>query len=57
MKDSLKPPFVAAFCQSNVGDTTPNIQGAFCVDTGLSCDFNHSTCNGQNELCIGRGPA
>ncbi|KAL2629939.1 hypothetical protein R1flu_014625 [Riccia fluitans] len=57
MKDSLKPPFVAAFCQSNVGDTTPNIQGAFCLDTGLACDFNHSTCNGKNEQCVGRGPA
>ncbi|CAM6104879.1 unnamed protein product [Calypogeia fissa] len=57
MKDSLKPPFVAAFCQSNVGDTTPNILGAFCTDTGLPCDFNTSTCNGKNELCIGRGPA
>nr|XP_029121100.1 neutral ceramidase isoform X2 [Elaeis guineensis] len=25
-------------------------------DTGLPCDFNHSTCNGKNELCYGRGP-
>lgn len=49
--------FVAAFCQSNVGDTTPNVLGAVCIDTGLPCDFNHSTCNGKNELCIGRGPA
>ncbi|KAG0620919.1 hypothetical protein M758_4G254800 [Ceratodon purpureus] len=51
------PPFVAAFCQSNVGDTSPNTQGAFCLDSGLRCDFNHSTCNGKNELCVGRGPA
>ncbi|CAM6092839.1 unnamed protein product [Calypogeia fissa] len=57
MKGSLKSPFVAAFCQSNVGDTTPNILGAFCTDTGLPCDFNTSTCNGKNELCLGRGPA
>lgn len=28
--------FVAAFGQANVGDTSPNIQGAFCQDTGLS---------------------
>lgn len=49
--------FVAAFCQSNVGDTSPNVLGAFCIDTGLPCEFNHSTCNGRNELCIGRGPA
>lgn len=26
--------FVAAFGQSNVGDTSPNILGAFCQDTG-----------------------
>ena len=33
--------FIAAFGQANVGDTSPNIQGAFCQDTGtlllLSC--------------------
>ena len=27
--------FVAAFGQANVGDTSPNIQGAFCQDTGM----------------------
>lgn len=27
--------FVAAFGQANVGDTSPNIQGAFCQDTGV----------------------
>jgi neutral ceramidase len=26
--------FVAAFAQSSVGDTSPNVQGAFCLDTG-----------------------
>lgn len=26
--------FVAAFAQANVGDTSPNTQGAFCADTG-----------------------
>ncbi|CAO2204067.1 unnamed protein product [Urochloa humidicola] len=51
-----KPKFVSAFCQSNCGDVSPNVLGAFCTDTGLPCDFNHSTCNGQNELCYGRGP-
>ncbi|KAJ3671037.1 hypothetical protein LUZ60_008463 [Juncus effusus] len=51
-----KPSFVSAFCQSNCGDVSPNTLGAFCTDTGLSCDFNHSTCNGKNELCYGRGP-
>lgn len=57
LENLLKPPFIAAFCQSNVGDTTPNVQGAFCLDTGVPCDFNHSTCNGRSELCIGLGPA
>ncbi|KAI5066226.1 hypothetical protein GOP47_0018850 [Adiantum capillus-veneris] len=52
-----RPRFVAAFCQSNVGDTSPNVQGAVCLDTGIACDFNHSTCSGRSELCIGRGPA
>jgi Neutral/alkaline non-lysosomal ceramidase, N-terminal len=50
------PNFVSAFCQSNCGDVSPNVLGAFCIDTGLPCDFNHSTCNGKNELCYGRGP-
>jgi hypothetical protein len=27
--------FVAAFAQSSVGDTSPNVQGAFCLDTGV----------------------
>lgn len=34
----LADDFVAAFGQANVGDTSPNIQGAFCQDTGLSPD-------------------
>eukprot|EP00897_Mesotaenium_endlicherianum_P004587 jgi/Mesen1/4156/ME000219S03285 len=52
-----RPPFVAAFAQSNEGDVTPNTGGAFCLDTGLPCDFNTSTCNGRSTLCYGRGPA
>jgi len=28
------PGFVAAFAQANVGDTSPNVLGAFCADTG-----------------------
>jgi neutral ceramidase len=28
------PGFLAAFVQSNVGDTSPNVLGAFCLDTG-----------------------
>ncbi|KAK7301811.1 hypothetical protein RJT34_12687 [Clitoria ternatea] len=51
-----KPRFVSAFCQSNCGDVSPNVLGAFCIDTGLPCEFNHSTCGGKNELCYSRGP-
>ncbi|KAG2673269.1 hypothetical protein I3760_13G082300 [Carya illinoinensis] len=56
LRQANKPGFVSAFCQSNCGDVSPNVLGAFCIDTGLPCDFNHSTCSGKNELCYGRGP-
>ncbi|XP_042514234.1 neutral ceramidase 1-like isoform X2 [Macadamia integrifolia] len=56
LKQSDRPRFVSAFCQSNCGDVSPNVLGTFCIDTGLPCDFNHSTCGGKNELCNGRGP-
>lgn len=56
LRNADKPQFVSAFCQSNCGDVSPNVLGAFCIDTGLPCDFNHSTCDGKNELCYGRGP-
>ncbi|KAF5939574.1 hypothetical protein HYC85_023833 [Camellia sinensis] len=56
LRQADKPGFVSAFCQSNCGDVSPNVLGAFCNDTGLPCDFNHSTCSGKNELCYGRGP-
>jgi neutral ceramidase len=49
--------FVAAFCQANVGDTSPNTRGPICMDTGEPCDAVHSTCGGKVEQCIGRGPA
>lgn len=48
--------FVGAFAQANVGDTSPNTQGAFCLDTGKPCSADQSLCNGRNEMCIGRGP-
>ncbi|KAL9405061.1 hypothetical protein Peur_002033 [Populus x canadensis] len=56
LRQTDKPGFVSAFCQSNCGDVSPNVLGTFCIDTGLPCDFNHSTCGGKNELCYGRGP-
>ncbi|KAI9684485.1 MAG: hypothetical protein M1829_002295 [Trizodia sp. TS-e1964] len=49
--------FVAGFSQSNVGDTSPNVLGAFCEDgTGLPCKFEDSTCGGKNQGCHARGP-
>lgn len=49
--------FVAGFSQSNVGDTSPNVLGAFCEDgSGLECDFKDSTCGGKTQACHGRGP-
>ncbi|GAA0144164.1 hypothetical protein LIER_04680 [Lithospermum erythrorhizon] len=56
LRQADRPKFVAAFCQSNCGDVSPNVLGSFCIDTGLPCDFNSSTCGGKNELCYGRGP-
>ncbi|MBA0552588.1 hypothetical protein Golob_023387 [Gossypium lobatum] len=56
LRQADKPGFVSAFCQTNCGDVSPNVLGAFCIDTGVPCDFNHSTCGGKNELCYGRGP-
>lgn len=49
--------FVAAFSQSSVGDTTPNVLGAWCDDgSGEMCTLENSTCAGTSENCHGRGP-
>ena len=49
--------FVAGFSQANVGDTSPNVLGAYCEDdVGGECNFEDSTCQGKNEDCHGRGP-
>ncbi|KAL8955861.1 MAG: hypothetical protein Q9183_006500, partial [Haloplaca sp. 2 TL-2023] len=49
--------FVAGFSQANVGDTSPNVLGAYCEDgSGEKCNFQDSTCGGRSELCHGRGP-
>ena len=48
--------FVAAFASTNLGDVSPNTNGTYCMDTGLPCEPVHSTCNGKNEMCVGRGP-
>lgn len=49
--------FVAGFSQANVGDTSPNVLGAYCEDgSDEQCNFEDSTCGGKNEPCHGRGP-
>ncbi|KAL1682695.1 Neutral/alkaline nonlysosomal ceramidase [Schizophyllum commune] len=53
--------FVAGFTQANVGDTSPNTEGAFCESPGkeydgLPCEEDHSTCGGTVQDCHGRGP-
>jgi neutral ceramidase len=57
------PGFVAAFSQSSVGDTTPNVLGAWCDDgSGQMCTLENSTCGGTSstrgtsQACHGRGP-
>ncbi|KAI0009952.1 Neutral/alkaline nonlysosomal ceramidase [Xylariaceae sp. FL0662B] len=50
--------FVAGFSQANVGDTSPNVLGAWCEDgSGKMCSFENSTCsNGRSQQCHARGP-
>ncbi|KAK5995160.1 Neutral ceramidase [Cladobotryum mycophilum] len=55
---SAAPGFVAGFSQANVGDTTPNVGGAYCDDgSGQQCSLENSTCaDGKSQSCHGRGP-
>jgi neutral ceramidase len=47
---SENPDFVAAFSQSNVGDTSPNVLGAWCDDgSGEMCTVENSTCAGVTQ--------
>ena len=49
--------FVAGFSQSNVGDTSPSVEGAWCEDgSNERCSFENSTCGGHAQKCHGRGP-
>lgn len=56
--DQAADGFVAGFSQANVGDTSPNVLGAYCDDgSGDMCDFMTSTCaDGKSQSCHGRGP-
>ena len=57
-KENAAEGFVAGFSQANVGDTSPNVLGAWCEDgTGEQCSFRNSTCsNGKSQNCYARGP-
>ncbi|EME83096.1 uncharacterized protein MYCFIDRAFT_215188 [Pseudocercospora fijiensis CIRAD86] len=51
--------FVAGFSQANVGDTSPNVFGAYCESgpqAGELCDFETSLCGNVTQPCHGRGP-
>ncbi|TAQ83734.1 hypothetical protein B7494_g7939 [Chlorociboria aeruginascens] len=57
-EDEAAEGFVAGFSQANVGDTSPNVLGAWCEDgTGQECSFENSTCSdGKSQYCHARGP-
>lgn len=49
--------FIAGFSQANVGDTSPNVLGAYCEDgSAEQCNVEDSTCRGSSQPCHGRGP-
>jgi neutral ceramidase len=48
--------YVGAFASTNLGDVSPNTQGAKCIDTGLPCEGTTSSCNGKCQNCIAFGP-
>ncbi|KAH8893207.1 Neutral/alkaline nonlysosomal ceramidase [Thozetella sp. PMI_491] len=50
--------FVAGFSQASVGDTSPNVLGAWCEDgSNQMCSFENSTCSdGRSQSCHARGP-
>jgi len=56
--DTAAEDFVAGFSQANVGDTSPNVLGAWCEDgSGQMCSFENSTCSdGRSQMCRARGP-
>lgn len=47
---------VAAFASTNLGDSSPNTNGAHCTKTGRACDVLTSTCPKSDGVCMGRGP-
>jgi len=57
-EDTAAEGFVAGFSQANVGDTSPNVLGAWCEDgSNQMCSFENSTCSdGRSQSCHARGP-
>ncbi|KAK4626303.1 Neutral ceramidase 2 [Fulvia fulva] len=58
-KSTGESSFVAGFSQANVGDTSPNVLGAFCESgeqAGEGCDFKTSLCGNKTQPCHARGP-
>ncbi|ESO11607.1 hypothetical protein HELRODRAFT_108880 [Helobdella robusta] len=54
-----KGPVVTAIGQTVHGDSSPNLNGARCVNTDEFCSYDNSTCpEDENDprLCTGRGP-
>lgn len=47
--ENASSPFIAAFAQANVGDTSPNTQGAFCLDTSMCQNPSSLFCNAQTS--------
>ncbi|KAK6580720.1 hypothetical protein PZA11_006956 [Diplocarpon coronariae] len=48
----------AAFSQSSIRDTTPDVLGAwYDDDTRTQCTFDKGICGGTSQTCHGRGPA
>lgn len=47
---------VAAFCSTNLGDSSPNTDGAHCTLTGRKCNLYTSACPKSDGVCMGRGP-
>lgn len=47
---------VAAFASTNLGDSSPNTNGAYCTVTGQKCNMYTSQCAKTDGVCMGRGP-
>ncbi|EGX91687.1 neutral ceramidase precursor [Cordyceps militaris CM01] len=50
--------FIAGFSQANLGDASPNVEGAWCEDgSQAQCYLEDGTCSdGTVQKCQGRGP-